>query len=124
MKKLLTRLRPDNNLDEVKSLYKTPERENGFDMPRYQVFKPGLIQQADLLYLPEDNIDDDKKYFWKRVKPEDVKPVEKKLYDNINRSFLDTDDKITYIITDVVKPSKISKTKKGLYYKYLSLIHI
>ena len=118
MKKLLTRLRPDNNLDEVKSLYKTPERENGFDMPRYQVFKPGLIQQADLLYLPEDNIDDDKKYFWKRVKPEDVKPVEKKLYDNINRSFLDTDDKITYIITDVVKPSKISKTKKGLYYKY------
>jgi hypothetical protein len=52
------------------------------------------------------------------VKPEDVKPVEKKLYDNINRSFLDTDDKITYIITDVVKPSKISKTKKGLYYEY------
>ena len=63
MKKLLTRLRPDSNLTEVKSLYEIPQRKKGDDMPHYQVFKPNLIQQADLLYFPEDNIDDDKNTF-------------------------------------------------------------
>jgi hypothetical protein len=111
MKNILSRLRPNNNLDEIKSLYKVPERENGDDMPHYQVFKSNLIEQADLLYLPEDKLDNDKKIFW-------VTANDSKYVGNIYRSFFDTDDNITYIITDVVKPSKISKQKKGLYYKY------
>ena len=111
MKNILSRLRPNNNLDELKSLYKVPERENGDDMPHYQVFKSNLIEQADLLYLPEDKLDNDKKIFW-------VTTNDSKYVGNIYRSFFDTDDNITYIITDVVKPSKISKHKKGLYYKY------
>ena len=57
MKNILSRLRPNNNLDDIKSLYKVPERENGDDMPHYQVFKSNLIEQADLLYLPEDKLD-------------------------------------------------------------------
>jgi len=111
MKNILSRLRTNNNLDEIKSLYKVPERENGDDMPHVQVFKAGLIEQADLLYLPEDKLDNDKKIFWTTTR-------DPKLENNIFRSFLDTDDNIVYVITDVVKPSKISKQKKGLYYKY------
>jgi hypothetical protein len=119
MKSILSKLRQNNNLNDLNSLYKTPERENKDDSPHVQVFKENLIQQADLLYLPEDNLSNDKiKYFWQSVKEEKVKPEERKLYSNIFRSFLDTDDKIIYIITDIVKPSKISKQKKGLYYKY------
>ena len=111
MKNILSRLRTNNNLDEIKSLYKVPERENGDDMPHVQVFKSGLIEQADLLYLPEDKLDNDKKIFWTTTR-------DPKFENNIFRSFLDTDDNIVYVITDVVKPSKISKQKKGLYYKY------
>jgi len=111
MKNILSRLRTNNNLDEIKSLYKVPERENGDDMPHVQVFKAGLIEQADLLYLPEDKLDNDKKIFWTTTR-------DPKFENNIFRSFLDTDDNIVYVITDIVKPSKISKQKKGLYYKY------
>jgi len=58
--------------------------------------------------------------FWDRINKSKVKGIENKLFDNIHRSFLDTDDNIVYIVSDVVRPSKISKTKKGLYYKYFS----
>ena len=116
MKSILAKLRPSNNLDELKSLHKVPERENGNDMPHVQVFKSNLMEQADLLYLPEDKLDNNKKLFWESVK--EFKAAEKQLSNNIHRSFLDTDDKLVYIITDVVKPSKISKHKKGLYYQY------
>ena len=51
--------------------------------------------------------------FWDRIDKSKVKGIENKLFDNIHRSFLDTDDNIVYIISDVVRPSKISKTKKG-----------
>jgi len=116
MKSILSKLRPNNNLDELKSLYQVPQRETGDDMPHTQVFKEGLMEQADLLYLPEDKQGDTKKIFWESVTK--VKSEEKLLFNNIHRSFLDTDDNIVYVITDVVKPSKISKQKKGLYYKY------
>ena len=119
MKNLLSKLRPHTNLNELKELYKIPNSEKNDDLPHYQVFKSGLMEQADLLYLPEDKLSDFKvKHFWESIKKDKVKPVEKQIYDNIYRSFLDTDDNITYIITDVVKPSKISKHKKGIYYKY------
>ena len=65
MKGILSKLRQNNNLNDLNSLYKTPERENKDDSPHVQVFKENLIQQADLLYLPEDRLDNDKiKIFW------------------------------------------------------------
>lgn len=39
----------------VKSLYATPKKEKGFDMPVTQVFKPNTYHQADLLFMPNDN---------------------------------------------------------------------
>ena len=105
----------------ISQLTRVPIKDKGDDIPHIanNILKAGVFQEADLLYLPEDNLDnDDVKHFWLPVKEDKVKPEERKLYNNIFRSFLDTDDKLIYIITDVVKPSKISKQKKGLYYKY------
>ena len=50
MKNILSKLRPNNQneLNELKTLYKIPDRENNDDMPHYQVFKSGLMEQADL----------------------------------------------------------------------------
>lgn len=40
--------------EQIYNLYKKPTPEKGDDMPRFQVFKEGEFQQADILYLPED----------------------------------------------------------------------
>ena len=44
----------DDDVNELKSLYQIPIKEKGNMMPHFQVFKDGL-QQADLLFLPQDN---------------------------------------------------------------------
>lgn len=40
--------------EELHNLYRIPKKDKGKDMPRFQTFKSGLIQQADLLHLPND----------------------------------------------------------------------
>jgi len=129
MSKLLEQLRPNNNLHEIKSLYQKPRHEEKTEQPTFQVFKSGLIAQADLLFLPEDkedartlsdaNLRDAKKIFWDSVEASKIKSsADKQAFKYVYKAFLDTDDKIEYVIVDVVKPSKISKQKKGLYHKY------
>jgi hypothetical protein len=81
LKSILSKVRPNNNLDELKSLHKVPDRENGDDMSHTQVFKEGLIEQADLLYLPEDKQENNDKIFWESVSK--VKSEEKLLFNNI-----------------------------------------
>lgn len=38
----------------IHNLFQRPPPEKGVNMPRYQVFKEGAFQQADLLFLPND----------------------------------------------------------------------
>ena len=44
----------DKYINELNSLYQTPKPDRGSEMPHYQVLQNG-IQQADLLFLPDDN---------------------------------------------------------------------
>jgi len=70
MSELIKQLRPDKNLSELKSLYTKPKHEvKVIEQPSFQVFKSGLIAQADLLYLPEDKLDNDKKIFCTLILP-------------------------------------------------------
>lgn len=124
LNKIVQKLSGASNDDakQLKQLYRIPIKEKGANqMPTFQVYKEGIIQQSDLLFLPEDNSDYSNDFFWVSVEEQKVKAVEKILYKNIYRSFLDTDDEIKYVIVDVVKPSKISKVKKSLYYKYYDI---
>ena len=41
-----------NKKTELNSLYKRPNKEEIY--PRFQILKPNIFQQADILYLPED----------------------------------------------------------------------
>lgn len=41
--------------DLVKELYKKPKREHRDTAPRFGQYKPGVMQQADLLFLPSDD---------------------------------------------------------------------
>ena len=123
LKKIINNLStaPKETSHLIRELYIKPKKESGHNqMPTFQVYKDGIYQQSDLLFLPEDNSLDSKKekLFWSHVDESKVKSIEKNLFNNITKVFFDTDDKINYVITDVVKPSKISKVKKGLYYKY------
>ena len=104
----------------IRDLYEKPLPEvDNNQMPTFQVYKEGIYQQSDLLFLPEDNsLDKIQKMFWLSVDESKVKAIERKLFIHINKQFLDTSEKINYVITDVVKPSKISKVKKEIYYKY------
>ena len=43
-----------NKKTELNSLYKTPQKENVFEMPRFRVEKPNIIHQSDILYITED----------------------------------------------------------------------
>ena len=43
-----------NNKTVLNSLYKRPHRELGVDAPHFQILKPNVLQQADILYVPED----------------------------------------------------------------------
>ena len=122
LKKIVSKLSTSTNETNklINELYLKPKAEKGINQaPTFQVYKEGIYQQSDLLFLPEDNsLDKKDKIFWSSVDVSKVKAIERNLYKNISRSFLDTDDDINYIIIDVVKPSKISKVKKSLYYKY------
>ncbi|GAM23099.1 hypothetical protein SAMD00019534_062740 [Acytostelium subglobosum LB1] len=40
---------------ELYKLYLQPKKDKGLNMPHYQVFETGLKQQADLLFLPDDD---------------------------------------------------------------------
>jgi len=123
LKKIVNNLStaPKETSQLIRELYVKPKEELGHNqMPTFQIYKDGIYQQSDLLFLPEDNSQESKeeKLFWISVDQTKVKAVERKLFNNISKAFHDTDDKTNYIIIDVVKPSKISKVKKGLYYKY------
>ena len=119
LSKIVNKFIDQNSAKINKDLYIEPKREVGINqMPTFQDYEEGVYEQADLLFLPEDKLDDDKDYFWISVSESKVKPAEKVIFKEIKRTFLDTDDKKVYVISDVVKPSKISKVKKGLYFQY------
>jgi len=124
LSKIVNKLSGANKSDtkELTQLYRVPVIEKGQNqMPTFQIYKEGIIQQSDLLFLPEDTSDINENQYWDHIDQSKVKAYERNLYNNIYRSFLDTDDKIKYVIVDIVKPSKINKTKKGLYYKYYNI---
>ena len=119
LNKIVNKFIPAETTKLNSKLYSQPKKEVGINqMPTFQVYKEGIIQQADLLFLPDDYITEQKDYFWESVDESKVKAAERVVYKQIGRIFLDTDDKITYVISSVVKPSKISKVKKGLYVQY------
>ena len=41
--------------DLLANLYKTPRRERGDDMPKFQTLAPNTIHQSDLVFLPHDH---------------------------------------------------------------------
>ena len=45
---------------EFNSLYERPKKELLKDMPHYQILKPDIIHQGDILYMPEDAKTNDK----------------------------------------------------------------
>jgi hypothetical protein len=40
--------------DQLKNLYKIPKKDKGENAPKFQPVAPGIYQQADLLFLPND----------------------------------------------------------------------
>ena len=44
----------DEHLNELSQLKQIPKKEKGYNMAHTQVFKEGLINEADVLYLPKD----------------------------------------------------------------------
>lgn len=43
-----------NKTTVLNSLYKRPFYERGVDSPHFQILKPNIYQQADIVYVPED----------------------------------------------------------------------
>ncbi len=39
----------------LKALYETPKKDKGLNQVHFQQIEPGIAQQADLLYLPNDD---------------------------------------------------------------------
>ena len=112
----------NKDLKEINSLYETPKREKGVDMPHLQIFEANYLQQADLLYMPTDDLDADKNVsqdFYKTITREKVSGTDKLFFDYIHKVFYDKYDKTDYVIFDIVKPTKKNKNAKaGLYFKY------
>ena len=82
-------LGPTKNTDNLNELMKKPHSEHAFnDMPHYQDFKEGYTNQADLLFLPEDQgfkyllvcVDDSTRLI-------DAEPLKDKLTLNIVKAF-------------------------------------
>lgn len=40
--------------DLLRNIYKRPKRDKGDEMPKFQEFKPNVVHQMDILYLPTD----------------------------------------------------------------------
>jgi hypothetical protein len=53
LNKKKTKHKKDDDL--LNNLYKVPKKDKKENSPTFQVFKPNLIHQADLLFLPDDN---------------------------------------------------------------------
>lgn len=51
---ILTKPKKNDN-SELANLYKIPIKDKGVNAPKFQQYKPMMIQQADLLFMPEDN---------------------------------------------------------------------
>ena len=78
LNKIVKKLSGANEHDskELSQLYKTPIAEKGkTQMPTFQVYKEGVIQQSDLLFLPEDVSNETDDPFWDHVDEAKVKPV-------------------------------------------------
>jgi hypothetical protein len=113
------------NSKEIKnlnSLYETPKKEKGVDMPHLQIFEPNYLHQADLLYMPTDDLEAEKNAdsdFYTTVTRDKVTGSDKLFFDYIHKVFTDTDEKKDYVIYGIVKPTKKNaKAKSGLYYQY------
>jgi hypothetical protein len=39
---------------ELNQLYKKPKAETKIYMPKFNVYNPDVLQQADILYMPKD----------------------------------------------------------------------
>lgn len=54
VKNILGNKTDDKQTKQLKELYKQPLPERGLNVPSFQVFKSGIDQQADLLFLPHN----------------------------------------------------------------------
>jgi hypothetical protein len=52
--KIIKSKKPEADTTELNLLYTQPDKEGHKDTPSFQVFKEGVYQQADLLYLPQN----------------------------------------------------------------------
>ena len=144
IKKIVKNLSTSTNVSSelVRELYQKPRKEVGENqMPTFQVYKDGIYQQSDLLFLPEDtssssssssaflvapdsNNNSYKYISYDRRSSKIDKNIQDKIYSNLDKSFYDKDTKITYIITDIDKLQSSKITMKNytsnLYYKYYS----
>lgn len=117
--------KPKTDKSLLSSLYEQPKKEKGVDIPHLQIFEPNYLHEADLLFMPTDDLNENKtveKEYYKVVKRESIAGVDKQYFDYISRQFNDSKDKKDYIIKDIVKPTTINKikgiTKNALYFQY------
>ena len=111
----------NNETKVLNSLYATPKKEKGIDMPHLQIFEPNYFHEADLLYMPTDDLDiqkNENKDFYKTVAREKVTSSDKLFFNYVHKVFHDTDDNLDFVIYDIVKPTKKNKAKAGLYFQY------
>lgn len=120
-------LGPVKNTDNLNELMKKPHSENAFnDMPHYQDFEKGYTNQADLLFLPEDQgykyllvcVDDSTRLI-------DAEPIKSKITLNIVKAF-----KKIYSRKILTRPKHIEldagsefKGEINIYFKKLN-IHV
>lgn len=116
-------LKNNKKQTELKSLYKKPIPETKGQMPKTQVFNKNVFQQADILYMPEDN---GYKYilvvvdlYDSSVDAEPVKDILSKNNDVLNafkkiysRKYLDYPDFITFD-----RGAEFTQTKVKDYFK-------
>jgi len=64
--------KPKTDKSLLSSLYEQPKKEKGVDIPHLQIFEPNYLHEADLLFMPTDDLNENK-------------TVEKEYYKVVNR---------------------------------------
>jgi hypothetical protein len=89
-KKIVGRIIPKKDTTDILSLYKKPTPEKGpNEVPQFQDFVEGAIQQCDILFLPEDHgykyllvcVDDS-------TRKVDAQPLKSKLTTDVVKAFI------------------------------------
>jgi hypothetical protein len=126
MNKYLEKLGVAPGKDKIlHNLLTVPKKDKGVNMPRFQPIEPGLVQQADLLYLP-----DDKGYKFALVvvdtgsKHGDAEPLKGRSAQDVTNAFK------TLYARGILKPPKLQiqvdagSEFKGVTAKYFKDQHI